>query len=185
MGRDIKLEKTSKYIIICDVDNCYTDSRDWLKHAPQVSTKDKSVARSAWDKYQTFSFLAKPNKSVIDFVLATSDLIPVYFVTSREDRKQSREDTVHQIEKFSNGKIKIGDVHKLCMRREFDYRPSDEVKKDITLDLLSEGCIPIVAIDDDENNCKMFAELGIPVKQYDIETDTFSKYYEPENKDYK
>ena len=38
-----------------------------------------------------------------------------------------------------------------------------------------------VAIDDEERNCKMFAELGIPVKQYDIETDTFIKYYAPES----
>ena len=86
-----------------------------------------------------------------------------------------------QIEKFSEGAIKIGGTHKLCMRREFDYRTSDEVKKDITIGLMNEGCIPCVAIDDDERNCKMFAELGIPVKQYDIETDTFIKFYAPES----
>ena len=38
-------------------------------------------------------------------------------------------------------------------------------------------------IDDEEENCKMFAELGIPVKQYNIETDTFVKYYAPQNKE--
>ena len=171
-----------KYIVICDIDNCYTDSRDWIKHAPQVDIRDKSVARDMWDKYQTYSFLAKPNKSVIDFVLAISDLIPIYFVTSREDRKSARADAEHQIYKFSNGKIKIGDVHKLCMRREFDYRASDEVKKDITIALMAEGCTPVIAIDDEERNCKMYAELGIPVKQYNIEEDKFIKYYEPESR---
>lgn len=169
-----------KYIVICDIDNCYTDSREWIKYAPQVDTRDKSVARDLWDKYQNYSFLAKPNKSVIDFVKAIAELTPIYFVTSREDRKNSRKDTEAQIEKFSDGAIKIGDVHKLCMRREFDYRMSDEVKKDITIALMAEGCIPCVAIDDEERNCKMFAELGIPVKQYDIEEDKFIKYYEPE-----
>jgi len=173
----------AKYIIICDIDNCYTDSRDWVKHAPQIEPRDKSVARDLWDKYQSFSFLAKPNKSVIDFVKAVADLIPIYFITSREERKNFRKDTEMQIEKFSDGAIKIGDTHKLCMRREFDYRMSDEVKKDITIDLLKEGCIPVVAIDDEERNCKMFAELGIPVKQYNIETDTFTKYYEPAKKE--
>ena len=171
-----------KYIVICDVDNCYTDSRDWIKLVPQVSSKDKGVARSMWDTYQTFSFLAKPNKSVIDFLLSMNELIPIYFVTSREDRKESRNDTVRQIEKFSDNKIKIGDHHKLFMRKEFDYRPSDVVKKEIVVNLLAEGCLPVVAIDDDTSNCEMFKELGIPTKQYDIETDTFNKFYVPEEK---
>lgn len=170
-----------KYIVICDIDNCFTDSREWIKHAPKVDARDKSVARDMWDKYQNLSFLAKPNKSVIDFIKAIAELTPIYFVTSREDRRSSRKDTEMQIEKFSEGAIKIGDVHKLCMRHEFDYRKSDEVKKDITIDLMNEGCIPCVAIDDEERNCKMFAELGIPVKQYDIETDTFIKFYAPES----
>lgn len=170
-----------KYIIICDIDNCYTDSRDWIKLIPDVSMKDKCVARDMWDKYQTYSFLAKPNKSVIDFVLTMAELTPIYFVTSREDRKHCRADAEHQIDKFSDGRIKIGDVHKLYMRREFDYRPSHEVKKDIVIGLMSEGCIPCVAIDDELENCKMYAELGIPVKQYDIETDTFIKFFMPES----
>ena len=179
MGENTLEGKAKKYIIICDLDNCFVDSREWFKYIPNVKGKDKSVARDMWDKYQSFSFLAKPNKSVIDFILSISDLTPIYFVTSREDRKNSRQDSIHQIEKFSNNKIKIGDIHKLCMRREFDYRPSAEVKKDITMELLADGCIPAVAIDDDESNCKMFAELGVPAKQYDIKDDRFIKYYEP------
>ena len=172
--------KPKKYIIICDIDNCFTDSREWIKLAPKIDSKDKSLARNMWDKYQTFSFLAKPNKSVIDFILSMSDLTPIYFVTSREDRKDSRKDTIQQIEKFSNGKIKIGDTHKLCMRKEFDYRMSDEVKKDILVELLNNGCIPAVAIDDEERNCKMFQEMGVLAKQYDIETDSFVKIFTPD-----
>ena len=76
------------YVIICDIDNCYTDSREWIRHAPQnISDEPKSLQRVLWDKYQSFSFLAKPNKSVIDFLVAICDLIPIYFITSREDRK--------------------------------------------------------------------------------------------------
>lgn len=172
-------DKTKKYVVICDIDNCYTDSREWVKHVPKVEGKDKSVSRDLWDKYQTFSFLAKPNKSVIDFILAIAELTPIYFVTSRENRKNSREDAIHQIEKFSNNRIKIGDTHKLFMRNEFDYRPSSEVKKEITMSILADGCIPVVAIDDDESNCKMFAELGIPTKLYDIETDKLTEVPNP------
>ena len=168
-----------KFIMICDIDNCYTDSREWIKLAPKIEGKDKSLARDIWDKYQSFVFLAKPNKSVIDFVLANAELLPIYFLTSREDRKFQRQDTIRQLEKFSGDRLKIGDVHKLCMRNEFDYRMSDEVKKDMTIGLMAKGCIPVVAIDDEERNCKMYAELGIPTKLYDIETDTFKKYFSP------
>ena len=110
----------TQYVIICDIDNCYTDSRDWVKFAPlDVDEKDKSVFRERWDKFQTLSFLAKPNKSVIDFLLSISELTPIYFVTSREDRREARKDAEHQISKFSDGKIVIGDKHKLFMRKEF------------------------------------------------------------------
>ena len=168
-----------KYIVICDIDNCYTDSRDWVKHVPSSDITDKAVLRSMWDKYQAMSFLAKPNKSIIDLLLSMSDLIPVYFVTSRENRKHSREDTIYQIEKFSDGRILIGDTHKLYMRNEFDYRSSHEVKKDIVTSILAEGCIPVVAIDDDRDNCEMFAELGIPTKLYNIETDKLTEIAKP------
>lgn len=168
-----------KYIVICDIDNCYTDSRDWIKHVPSSDVQDKAVLRSMWDKYQAMSFLAKPNKSIIDLLLSMSDLIPIYFVTSREDRKHSREDTINQIEKFSKGHITIGDAHKLYMRKEFDYRGSHEVKKDIVTSILAEGCMPVVAIDDDKDNCEMFAELGIPTKLYDIETDKLTDVTRP------
>lgn len=167
------------YIVICDLDNCFTDSREWMKHVPDVHKADKSVARDMWDKYQTMAFLAKPNKSVINFLLSVSDIIPIYFVTAREDRKHSREDAIHQIEKFSEGKIVIGDYHKLYMRREFDYRASAEVKKEIVIDLLKGGLTPVLAIDDEPENCQMFAEMGIPTKLYDIEMDKFEKYFQP------
>lgn len=172
----------TQYVIICDIDNCYTDSRDWVKFAPlDVDEKDKSVFRERWDKFQTLSFLAKPNKSVIDFLLSISELTPIYFVTSREDRREARKDAEHQISKFSDGKIVIGDKHKLFMRKEFDYRASDIVKEEIIRHILDSGCIPVLAIDDDEKNCEMFCRLGIPTKLYNIETDTFQKYMVPES----
>lgn len=170
------------YVIICDIDNCYTDSREWIKYAPKdISKEPKSLQRVLWDKYQSFSFLAKPNKSVIDFLVAICELIPVYFVTSREDRKSSRADTIRQIEEFSDGRIKIGDTHKLCMRHEFDYRECPIVKEEIVQELIKQGCIPVLAIDDSEENCKMFKRLGIPTKLYNIEKDTLSEYPLKEN----
>ena len=171
----------TQYIIICDIDNCFTDSREWVKYAPlDVDEKDKSVFRERWDRFHSLSFLAKPNKSVIDFLLSISELTPIYFVTSREDRKEARKDTENQISKFSNGKIVIGDKHKLFMRKEFDYRASAVIKEEIVREILDNDCIPVLAIDDDKSNCEMFCKLGIPTKLYNIETDTFEKYLVPE-----
>lgn len=170
------MDKTRKYVLICDIDNCYSDSREWVKFVPTITDTNKGLSRHLWDKYQEMSYLAKPNIPFIEYVLSICDLVPIYFVTSREDRHSSREDTINQIEKFSNGRIVVGDTHKLFMRKEFDYRPAPEVKRDITLALLNDGCLPIAAIDDDPVNCEMFLSLGILTKQYDIETNTFVNF---------
>ena len=78
-------DMNKKYIVICDIDNCFTDSREWIKHAPHVDARDKSVARDMWDKYQNLSFLAKPNKSVIDFVRTIAELTPIYLLREKTE----------------------------------------------------------------------------------------------------
>ena len=45
--------------VICDIDNVYSDSREWIKHLPKVSS------REAWDEYHSKQYLAKPNKIMI------------------------------------------------------------------------------------------------------------------------
>ena len=163
------------YVMICDIDNCFVDSRDWFKYVPEATD------REGWDEYFKHDDLCKPNKPVIDLVCSTAELLPVFFVTSREDRKQNRHNTIKQIKDFSNGKIDMFDEnssHKLLMRAEFDYRESSVVKEEILLQIVNSGYTPIVAIDDDIHNCNMFHKYKIPTVLYDIEKNTFTKYQE-------
>ena len=161
-------------ILIVDLDNCYTDSREWLKRAPQVTEENKDEARSLWDKFHSLSHLAKPNKSIIDLISTLGFFFPVFFLTSREDRGCNREVTKKQIADFSEGRVKVEGNNKLLMREDCDYRPSDEVKQDMIRTLLMD-CEPVLAIDDDLANCRMFKRHKIPTYKYDIEKDIFEK----------
>lgn len=170
-----------RYVLICDIDNCFVDSRQWFKEVPPANND-----RAGWDEYQKHDDLCKPNKPVIDLVCATADILPVFFLTGREDRKQNRANTMKQIKDFSDGKIDLSDKvkgHFLFMRTEFDYRPSDVVKEEMLRLMVGAGCIPVVAIDDEEANCAMYKRYNIPTVLYDIDTNTFNKYHGVSNID--
>ena len=166
-----------RYTVICDLDNCFIDSREWNKFIPADNS------RTGWDKYLDMIDLCKPNKQVIDMVCATCDLHPVIFMTGREDRHTCRHDTILQIKEYTDGKINMQDpkcVHKLLMRDEFDYRPAPIVKEEKLLQVIQHNYIPLVAIDDEIENCKMFMKYGMEVICYDIEKQLFKKcQYEP------
>lgn len=154
--------------IVCDIDNVYTDSRDWVKHVPKG---DLAKSREAWDKYHTYHHLVKPNKFIIRMIVKVSKTMPILFVTSREDRGDMRKLTIEEIENFSNDMIKIGgtSVHKLYMRKDCDYRDSDVVKEEILLkEILPHKYKPILAIDDEPSNIDMFKKHGIDTRLYDI-----------------
>ena len=161
------------YVVICDIDNCFTDSREWFKHVPEAND------RKGWDNYFNHHHLCKPNKPVIDLMCSTADILPVYFLTGREDRKQNRRNTIEQIKEYSEGIIDMTKPceHKLLMRAEFDYRPSGEVKSEMVELMVKAGCMPVLAIDDEVSNCEVFKSYGIPTVLYDINTNTFNKFH--------
>lgn len=166
-------EKDKMYCIICDIDNVYTDSREWIAQCPK-----EGAGRAEWDEFQKLAYLAKPNKQVIDYLLSVKDLTPIMFVTSREDRRDQRKIAVQQIEEFSDNMFCVGENCYLYMRKEFDYRHSDVVKEDIVKGIVAEGWIPLLAIDDYDVNCEMFKKMGIPTNLYDIEKQEMIKYFE-------
>lgn len=169
-------EKDNMYVIICDLDNCFTDSREWGRFIPETND------RKAWDDYLDMFYLCKPNQPVIDLVTCTAEILPVYFVTGREDRKQNRHHTIQQIKDYTKGAINMFDPkshHKLLMRAELDYRPSQDVKEEILKLIVQSGHSPVVAIDDEEENCKMFCRYGIPTVLYKIDTNEFIRYGGP------
>lgn len=172
MEREMDMNK--KYVVICDIDNCFTDSREWYKTVPQGND------RAAWDEYQKHDDLCTPNKPVIDLVCATAEILPVFFLTGREDRKLNRANTMKQIKEYSGNKIDLFDKnagHCLLMRSEYDFRPSDQVKEEMLCKLVGAGCIPVVAIDDEIINCEMYKRYNIPTVLYDINTNTFHKFH--------
>lgn len=168
------MEKERKGVIICDIDNCFTDSREWIKLAEGLGADD----REGWDNYMKSAHLAKPNQSFIDFICRLSKLNPIYFLTGREDRLTLREDTEKHITEFSNGELKLGVNCFLKMRKEHDYRRSDIVKQEMYEEVIEEGYIPMSAIDDEAINCKMFKANGCGALIYDIENDSLDAYEE-------
>ena len=169
------MEVEKQYVMICDIDNCYTDSREWYKVLP----KDIGNNRELWDEFQSKVNLVKPNKPVINLCVATVEILPVVFLTGREDRHDHREDTIKQIEEFSEGKIKINNDNRLIMRKEFDYRPSEIIKNEMLVGVVKEGLIPICAIDDEVQNCELYKRYNIPTVLYKIDTNEFVKFHKP------
>lgn len=151
------------WIIICDIDNCYADSRVLDKYAPESKY-------DSWVEFHKHLPECTPCKPVIDFLLTASGILPIYFFTSREDMHGVRAVTEKQIKDFSDGRIVIGDTNKLYLRHEGDYTAADKLKENMLIDVVKQGFIPVMAIDDNEDNCKMFAKYNIYTLKYDIET---------------
>ena len=167
------MEEDRMHAIICDIDNCFVDSREWHKHIPEDNTD-----RAGWDRFLEQIHLCKPNRAVIDYVCATAEILPIIFITGREDRKDCRRNTIKQLNEFSRGYVDFyapNCHHKLLMRSEFDYRPADEVKEEHLIKIVEAGYTPHIAIDDELCNCKLYMRYRIPTIMYDIDTNTFKK----------
>ena len=147
-----------------DIDGVYTNATEWEKHIPKENN------RAGWDNYNKHLETSKPNKEMVEIAKALQKLMPILFVTSREDTGAMRNFTKHEIESYSDGEVKIdGKYNKLLMRRENDFRPSAEVKQDILNQyILPQGYKPVIAIDDSKSNIEMFKKNGIGTKLYTI-----------------
>lgn len=85
--------------------------------------------------------------------------IPIFFVTAREDtgKGKIRANTLELIDNCFGCVVD----EQLYMRAENDFRSSAEVKRDILLhDVLPKYNV-LFAVDDEEDNIKMFQTLGI------------------------
>lgn len=152
-----------KACIICDIDNVIVDSREWGKYIPE-DNRD----RAAWKMFWKNANLAKPNRSMLNLISILSRVFPIIFITSRENYENSRMITKEQIKKFSFGAIQVGPLQpsKLYMREAFDYRKPYEVKEEILLNKVLPTYNPILAIDDDKDNVKMFRKYNIFTYHY-------------------
>lgn len=147
--------------IIVDIDG--TIALD--KHGEIIPT---DFTREGWnefhkhmDMYDADRFI--PIWSTINMIKCivndSLDTIPIFFVTAREDTGNGkiRDNTLKFIAEYFNWVV----GEQLYMRAENDFRSSAEVKRDILLHDILPNYDVLLAIDDEEDNIKMFQSLGI------------------------
>lgn len=153
----------------CIIDKCIIVDIDGTialdKHGEIIPT---DFTREGWndfhkhmDMYNADRFI--PIWSTIDMIkcIVNDSLgtIAIFFVTAREDtgKGKIRDNT---LELLTNYFPYVVD-EQLYMRAENDFRSSAEVKRDILLhDILPKYNV-LFAVDDEEDNIKMFQTLGI------------------------
>ena len=113
-----------KNCIICDLDNVFFDSRKWHKYIPK-----EREDREGWDNFAKHVGICIPNKPFIEILGKINKLIPIIFLTGREQTKFLEEETKKQILKFSHYLLTPDINCKLIMRKENDYREVSKVKE--------------------------------------------------------
>ena len=137
--------------LIVDLDNTLFDSTELEKYIP-VDKHD----RAGWDLYATKYYLVKPNKWCVGFIKKYKDDYRIIFMTAREDTIKGRLDTIKEINKVLPELDYI-----LHMRPYNNFDNSDVVKLNLYNNRIKDYYEVEFAIDDDEQNCKMFIKQGI------------------------
>ena len=158
-----------KDAIIIDIDNCWLDSRPWIKYVPFSSKNEED-----WNAFYKKVYLCKPNKSFITEIMSLIEELKLYpvFITSRSDRVM--DSTKFQIE--NNSSLIVGETCDLFMRtKEHRYAKSDEVKNAILNELKGQYNF-LYGIDDTQENLEVFKKYGVKtVIKYSIEMHDYEK----------
>ena len=137
--------------IVCDIDGVLLDSSFIIKDIYDKGLKGDEK----WDYFYSKcnSEDVKVFNDIENYVklMVTQGVLPI-FSTARNER--NREDTEKKL------KAEHIPFFKLYMRKEGDYRPSAEVKKEHLTDIQRRFNI-VLFIDDDITNVKMAEGLGI------------------------
>ena len=161
------MPKKKKMCIIIDVDGTIVSEKDNSQIILPIENN-----REIWDLFHKNKQYYKPsqfkqNKNIVDIIKAVINNIPeVYliFLTAREniEGKPIFINTYRLIRKiFSFKPTDFGRKFTILMRKENDFRSSDMVKEDILNNKILHDYLPILAIDDEEPNIKMFEKNGI------------------------
>lgn len=161
------MSKKKKKCIIIDVDGTIVSEKD----NSQIILPTENN-REIWDLfhknkqyYKVSQF--KPNKNIVDIIKSVINNMPeVYliFLTAREniEGKPIFINTYRLVKKiFGFQPTDFGRRFTILMRKENDFRSSDIVKEDILNNEILHGYSPVLAIDDEEPNIKMFERNGI------------------------
>lgn len=158
-----------KAIFVVDMDGTlFNNHKDSVKHLHNREKRDYKGFYESIEK-------APVNKKVLNLInnLYDKDNITIFAITGRSD--DYAQNLINALNK-SGAKIS-----KLIMKREGDMRPSSEHKKDTVQELQKQGYIITGAIDDREQDIRMFQELGIMTSIVAIpETHNGIDYEEPD-----
>jgi len=118
-------------------------------------------SRIRWDEFYKAASADKPQTKALDFVTTLHENIRnFYYLTGRPSAQGSvnvRQLTVDWL--IQHGFPFVGE-DRLLMRPVDSYGKSSEVKREILVPLLPQLGKHVLAIDDEDNNLKMFHELG-------------------------
>ena len=161
------MPKKKKICMIIDVDGSIASEKD----NSQIILPTENN-REVWDlfhknkKYYKVSQF-KPNKNIVDINKSIINNMPeVYliFLTAREniENKPIFINTYRLIRKIFGFKpTDFCRKFDILMRKENDFRSSDIVKEDILNNEILHDYLPVLAIDDEEPNIKMFERNNI------------------------
>ena len=153
-----------KPCIICDIDNVFMDSTMLDKYIP----KERN-SREGWDFYNAKYGECQANYEIINMLCNHRGNLPIYFMTSREDRGCVKEVTHTQIFVHSYCQLFQGLHYELLMRPENSYEEDFIVKEALLRQhILENGMMPVLAIDDNIKNIAMFKEFGIFTIHYQL-----------------
>lgn len=161
------MPKKKKICMIIDVDGTIVSEKD----NSQIILPTENN-REVWDLFHKNKQYYKPsqfkqNKNIVDIIKAVINNMPeVYliFLTAREniEGKPIFINTYRLIKRiFSFQPSDFGRKFYILMRKENDFRSSDVVKEDILKNEILHNFLPVLAIDDEEPNIKMFEKNGI------------------------
>lgn len=160
--------------IIIDID-------DTLVNESSLFTDDlpKENSRELWDKYhEARQFynpkIYKPIQEIVDLIQGYYDSCyvkpMVFFLTSRENTCNGRillntYRTIRKLFRSFRQPCSFNKSYSLLMRKENDYRSSQEVKQEMLDCYIQPYYDVVLAFDDDVNNTKMFVENGVTALQ--------------------
>ena len=161
------MPKKKKICIIVDVDGTIVSEKDNSRII--LPTENN---REVWDLFHKNKQYYKPsqfkqNKNIVDIIKSIINNMPeVYliFLTAREniEGKPIFINTYRLIKKiFGFQPTSFGRKFTILMWKENDFRSSDIVKEDILNNEILHDYLPVLAIDDEELNIKMFEKNGI------------------------
>ena len=140
--------------IIVDMDGTLADIGQRLRRAESNPPPGK---RMDWDIFLDPVVMAhtdKPNQHVVHLVKTLQETGHTIIITSARNERH-RAVTSQQLDEWG---IKY---EKLYLRADGDFRPDDITKTEIFRQILIDGYMPKIAIDDRDKVVKMWRELGL------------------------